>query len=270
MRAAMFVVAAGLPFLSSGIRAADPPAGGEYVGRVRAAATVAVRPRMTGEVIRVAIREGDAVAKGDLLVEIDPRPYKIDAEVARAKVKAAEAKLQTAKSAVARGKDLVRGKITSPAELPALDAGAAEAEAGLVVAKAEAERAGLKLSFTRITAPFDGRVSHIPTTEGNLAVADLTHILTVVATDRLSVSFGVPEATLLRLRRDGLAEPGKLGVAVGFAGEAGFPHEAKLDLIEPEVDPATGTTMFRATLANPKGLFSPGMSTRVRLSSPAK
>jgi len=80
----------------------------------------------------------------------------------------------------------------------------------------------------------------------------------------------VPEATLLRLRRDGLAEPGKLGVAVGFAGEEGYPHAAKLDLIEPEVDPQTGAVRFRATLANPKGLLSPGMSARVRLSPPPK
>ena len=72
------------------------------------------------------------------------------------------------------------------------------------VAKAEVERAALKLSFTRITAPFDGRVSRIVHTRGSLVVANWTHILTVVATDRLHVSFGVPETTLLRLRRDGL------------------------------------------------------------------
>jgi multidrug efflux system membrane fusion protein len=61
-----------------------------------------------------------------------------------------------------------------------------------------------------------------------------------------------------------------LAVAVGFAGDEGHPHVAKLDLIEPEVDPATGTARFRATVPNPKGLFSPGMSARVRLTPAPK
>jgi RND family efflux transporter MFP subunit len=266
----MFVVTVSLTILPTGTRAADPPTAWYFTGRAQAVATVAVRPRVTGEVTRVAVKEGAAVAKGDVLVEIDPRPYRIDLEVARARVKAAEAKVQTAKAAAARGQGLVRDKVTSPAELPGLESAAVEAEAGLALAKAEAERAELKLSFTRIIAPIDGRVGRILATEGNLVVADQTHVLSVVATDRLHVSFGVDETTLLKLRRDGLAEPGKLAVAVGFAGEENYPHAATLDLIEPEVDPTTGTVRFRSVLANPKGILSPGMSARVRLSPPPK
>ena len=146
----------------------------------------------------------------------------------------------------------------------------AEAEAALMVAKVEVERAELTLSWTRVTAPFSGRVSRIQATEGGLVTADQTHILTVVSTDPLYVTFNVPEAILLQLRRDGLSEPGKLGVAVGFAIDEGYPHAAKLDLIEPEVDPKTGTVRFRATVPNPKGLLLPGMSARVRLTPPPK
>jgi RND family efflux transporter MFP subunit len=145
-----------------------------------------------------------------------------------------------------------------------------EAEAALMVAKVEVERAELTLSWTRVTAPFSGRVGRIQSTEGSLVTADRTHILTVVAIDPLYVTFSVPEAILLQLRRDGLSEPGKLEVAVGFAIDEGYPHAAKLDSIEPEVDPKTGTIQFRATLPNPKGLLSPGMSARVRLTPPTK
>ena len=70
---------------------------------------------------------------------------------------------------------------------------------------------------------------------------------------------------LLGLRREGLCEPGKLVVAVGVATDEGYPLAAELDLIDPAVDPSTGTARFRATLPNPEGLLSPGMSARVRL-----
>ena len=135
----------------------------------------------------------------------------------------------------------------------------------LAAAKVEAQRAQLNLSWTQVTAPFDGRVSHIYTTEGNLVAADQTQILTVVSADPLYVSFNVPESTLLQLRRDKLANPDKLAVKVGFTGEEGHPHVAKLDLIEPEVDPKTGTVRLRATLPNPQGLLLPGLSPRIRL-----
>jgi len=270
MRTAMLVLVAGLPFTSAAARADDTPKGWAFTGRTQAAATVEVRPRVTGELTRVAVKEGAAVKKGDLLVEIDPRPYRIDLDAALARVKAAEAKLQASKLKTTNAKKLTKDKVISQNELALNMAAESEVEAGLAVAKAEAERAKLHLSWTRITAPFDGRVSRVHYTEGNLVVADRTPILKVVATHLLRVSFDVPEATLLRLRRDGLTKSGKLGVAVGFAGDKGYPHEAKLDLIAPEVDPKTGTVRFRAALANPKGLLSPGMQARVHLTPPPK
>jgi len=270
MRAAMFVLTAGLAVPSTGTRAADPPTGGEYAGRAQAVAAAAVRPRVTGELIRVAVKEGDAVKRGELLAEIDPRAYRLDLDAARARQKVAEARLQAARITAGNTRRLAQNNVVSPGESALNAATEAEAEANLLVAKVDVERAELTLSRTRVTAPFDGRVGRVHATEGNLVVADQTPILTVVATDRLYVTFEVPEANLLRLRRDGQAEPGKFDVAVGFAGDEGYPHAAKLDLIEPEVDPKTGNVRFRATVANPKGVLSPGMSARVRLSPPPK
>lgn len=160
--------------------------------------------------------------------------------------------------------------VVSSAELAKTQAKEAEAAAAVMVAKAEVQHAELTLSWTRITAPFNGRVSHIQATEGGLVTANQTHILTVAATDPIHVTFKVPESILLRLSREGLTEPGKLGVAVGFAGDEGHPHTAKLDAISPEVDPTTGTVRFRATVPNPKGLLLPGMSARVRLTVTSK
>jgi multidrug efflux system membrane fusion protein len=174
--------------------------------------------------------------------------------------------LQVARLKVASVTSLLEKRVVSQAEVDLETAAAEEAEAALLIAKVEVQRAELILSWTRVVAPSNGRVSRIQTTEGGLAIADQTHLLTVVATEPMYVTFHVPEALLLQLRRDGLCEPGKLSVAVGFANDEGHPHAAELDLIDPEVDPRTGTARFRATIPNPKGFLLPGMSARVRIS----
>ena len=234
----------------------DDPKGLTFTGRTQATADD-VKARVTGHLTRLAVKECDAVKKGDLLAEIDPRTYRLDLEAARARLKVAEAKLQGAKLRATNTKKLAQSKVVSQDELDLNKASEAEAEATLMGAKVDVERAELTLSWTRVTAPFDGRVSRIPSTEGSLVTADQTRILRLVSTGPMHVTFSVPEATLLQLRRDGLSEPGKLEVAVGFALDEGYPHAAKLDLIEPEVDSKTGTVRFRATYRIRRGSSRP-------------
>ena len=265
MHAAMFVLVAGLAFPTAGTQGDDASKDWVFVGQTQAAATVEVQARVSGYLTRVAVKAGDAVAKGDLLIEIDPRPYRLDLDAAQARLKAAEARLQAAKIKAAGAKRLQENNVVSLDEAALTSADAKEAEATLMVAKVEVERAELTLSWARVTAPIDGRVSRIQATEGGLVTADQTHILRIVSTDRLEVSFNVPKSILLQLRRDGLADPDKLGVAIGFQGDEDYPHEAKLELIEPEADSSTGTVRFRATVPNPEGLLSPGMSGRVHV-----
>jgi RND family efflux transporter MFP subunit len=269
MRIAMFVLVAGLAFPSAGARADDPMKGWTFTGRTQATEEV-VKARVTGQLTRIAVRAGDTVKKGDLLAEIDPRAYRLDLDEARARQKAAEAKLQLAKLDSANTKKLTEAKVVSPEELAEYTAKLAHAEALFQGAKIGVEKAELALSWTRVTASFSGRVSLIQTTEGTLVTGDTTPIARVVASGPLHVTFDVPEALLLQLSRDGLAEPGKLGVAVGFALDEGYPHPAKLDLIGPEADPKTATVRFRAMVSNPKGHLLSGMSARVRLTPPSK
>lgn len=269
MRIAMSVLAAGLFLPPAGARAADPPKGWEFVGRAQAA-TVDVRPRVTGHLTRVMVREGEAVKKGDVLAEIDPRAGQLDLEAARARMRVAETKVERARITAANSRRLAQNKVVGDDEVAMNAAAAVEAEAALLAAKVDVQRAELTLSWTRLAAPFDGRVSRAPVAVGSLVTADQTTVLAVMAADPLFVAFDVPEAVVLRLRRDGPADKGPLGVAVGFVGEDGFPHAAKLDCAAPEVDPTTGTVRFRAVLPNPKGDLLPGMSARVRLTPAAK
>src|SRR4051812_26193592 len=205
MRTAMLPLVAGLLFLpsSAGTRAdEDRPKGWDFTGRTQAAATVEVRARVAGQLTRVAVKEGDAVEKGDLLAEIDPRPYRLSLEAARAKMKVAEAKLKGAKIRAANSRKLKDDKVISSGELDLYTAAEAEAEATALVEKVEVQRAELTLSWARLTAPFDGRVTRVRAVEGGLVTANQTPVLTVADVSHLRVSFDVPESTLLRLRRD--------------------------------------------------------------------
>ena len=269
MRTAMVVLAAGLAFPSAGTRADNPMKGWTFTGRTQATEEE-VMARVTGQLIRIAVRVGDAVKKGHLLAEIDPRAYRLDLDAARTRQKVAEAKLQLAKLKTASTKKLAETKVVSQEELAEDTAKEAQAEAVFQGAKIDVEKAELILSWTRVTATFSGRVSLIQATEGTLVTGDKTPIARVVASGPLHVTFNVPEAILLQLSRDGLAEPGKLGVAVGSALDEGYPHPAKLDLIGPEADPKTGTVRFRAMVSNPKGYLLSGMSARVRLTPRSK
>ena len=269
MRTAMFVLAAGLAFPSAGTRADDPMKGWTFTGRTQATEEE-VMARVTGQLTRIAVRVGDTVKKGDLLAEIDPRAYRLDLDAARARQKVAEAKLQLAKLNTASTKKLTETKVVSQEELAEETAKLAQAEAVFQGAKIDVEKAELTLSWTRVTATFSGRVSLIQATEGTLVTGDKTPIARVVASGPLHVTFNVPEAILLQLSRDGLAEPGKLGVAVGFALDEGYPYPAKLGLIGPEADPKMGTVRFRAMVSNPKGYLLTGMSARVRLTPPSQ
>lgn len=264
MRSATFmlVLAFAVP---SDAWADDPPEGREFLGVTEPSAGVVVQSQATGYLTRIAVNEGDAVAQGDLLVEIDPRPYQLAVEAAHAGVLAAEARLKGAQIATAVTKRLFEKNVISQDELDLKLAADAEAEAALELAKIEVARAELTLSWTRITAPFNGRVSRILISQGALVTAGQTQVLSLVSTDPLHVSFNVPESILLQLRRQGTADPGRLNVAIGLADEQEHPHAAQLDLIEPEVDSNTASVRFQATLPNPDGLLSPGMSVRVRL-----
>jgi RND family efflux transporter MFP subunit len=243
--------------------------GWTFTGRTQAIEEE-VMARVTGQLTRIAVRLGDTVKKGDLLAEIDPRAYRLDLDAARARLKVAEAKLQLAKLETASTKKLLETNVVSKEELAEDTVKEAQAEAVFQGAKIDVEQAELTLSWTRVTATFSGRVDQIQATEGTLVTADKTPIARVVASGPLHVTFNVPEAILLQLSRDGQAEPGKLGVAVGFALDEGYPHPAKLDLIGPEADPKTGTVRFRAKLSNPKWYLLSGMSARVRLTPPSK
>jgi multidrug efflux system membrane fusion protein len=250
----------------------------EYTGRTAAIHDVAIRPRVTGYLVRMPFKEGAEVKKGDLLFEIDPRPYKAALDVAEGQLRLNEARLELTQAELTRGRLAARhrGAIT-PEQLEKLASAVAQASAAVKASQANVEAARLDLGFTRVTAPITGQVSRYYLTVGNLATQNQTLLTTVVSHDPLAVYFDMDERTLLRLRAAVAA--GKFGpisgdaglpVYMGIEGEEGFPHKGTIDFLNNSVNPATGTISVRGIFRNPKlargvRLLSPGLFARIRL-----
>jgi multidrug efflux system membrane fusion protein len=236
----------------------------EFNGRLEAVENVAVRPRVGGYIERVAFTEGARVAEGQVLFEIDDRPFRAEVDRFRAERDRASAELELAKSYRDRSQRLLAQNATSREESEQLDADAAVAAAKLAAATAALETAKLNLSFTRVTAPIAGRVSRAAVTAGNLVDAS-TELTTVVSDTPVYAYFDVDEQTYLEHLR-AATEPSVVHVAL--VNEKGYPHEARLDFVDNRVDPNHGTIRARAVLDNADGFYTPGLFVRVRLMSP--
>jgi multidrug efflux system membrane fusion protein len=236
----------------------------EFTGRVEAAETVAIRPRVSGYIQRVRYGEGREVAKGDVLFVIDQRPYR--AALARAEAELARARAQAAlaHSEAVRARTLLDAQAISQEEHDQLIAADAQVAAGVQAAAAAAEMARLDLEFTEVRSPIAGRAGRALVTEGNLVEPGATVLTTVVSLHPVYVYFEGDEQVFLRsadLGRDGARNT----VFVGLANEEGFPHEGVLDFVDNQVDPQTGTIRSRAVLDNHDRAFTPGLFARVRL-----
>ncbi|AOJ89706.1 hemolysin secretion protein D [Burkholderia sp. MSMB0856] len=248
------------------IRLAD-----EFNGRVEAVDAVELRPRVSGYLQRIAYKEGDLVAQGAVLFEIDPRPYRIALDRANAQQQRARAAASLADVQLKRVRTLIDAHATSQEELDNARATAEQARADLQAADAAVADAKLNLGFTEVRAPIAGRVGRAIATAGNLARADDTLLTTVVSQDPVYVYFDCDEQSYLRYntRR---ADPrhraiGADPVRVGLANETGFPHAGTVDFLDNRLDPQTGTIRARVRLTNADHTFTPGLYARVQLVS---
>ena len=236
----------------------------EFSGRLEAVDRVDIRARVGGFITDVKFKPGSLVKKGDVLFVIDARPFQAEASRAEAAVSSARARADLAKLELARADRLLADKAIAQREFDEKASGLKELDANVRAAQAQLEAARLNLAYTRVTAPISGRVSKAEVTTGNLV--DGAVILTsVVSNNPIYATFDGDEDTYLRVGR--LAQKGNaVGVKVGLANEAGFPHQGKLEFVDNRLDSATGSVRMRAMFDNPDSLLVPGLFARVQLS----
>jgi RND family efflux transporter MFP subunit len=287
----------------------------DYTGRTAAVDSVQVQARVTGYLDEIYFTEGaevrgddrlSAVARvvgvlgapagpllaaadlfpgtvqpGDLLYEIDPRPYQAAYDAAKAQVHQTMASLELAKQNNRRFKALAKEKegAVTQVDLDQYQSQEDQAVANLDYAKANLETAKLNLDWTKVTAPVSGRVGRLLVTRGNLIVANQTTLTMVVRQDPMWVYFDADEPTVLQVHE--LMRQGKFGPAspehppniplhLQLGNEKGFPHEATLDFVNNQLDQATATLLIRAVFPNPRPangprVFTPNNFVRVRV-----
>lgn len=240
----------------------------EFSGRLQAVNTVEVRPRVSGYVDRVAFTDGARVKKGQLLFQIDPRPFQAEVERLVAERTRSVSDLELAKANRARADRLISAHAISREEYERQVAAETSAQGALGSIDASLQEARLNREFTEVRAPIDGHVSRAAITAGNL-VTSASLLTTLVSDDPVYVYFDADEQTYLRYAKakhdDARANDRTSDVYIGLTDEEGYPHPGQLDFIDNQVDATTGTIRARAALANPDGRYTPGLFARVRL-----
>ncbi|MCE1969492.1 efflux RND transporter periplasmic adaptor subunit [Enterobacter cloacae] len=249
-----------------------------FNGRIEAVESVQLRPRVSGYIDKVNYTDGQEVKKGQVLFTIDDRTYRATLEQAQAALARAKTQASLAQSEANRTDKLVNTHLVSREEWEQRRAAAVQAQADIRAAQAAVDAAQLNLDFTKVTAPIDGRASRALITSGNLVTAgDSASVLTTLVSQKtVYVYFDVDESTYLHYQKLALSGQGAasdhlaLPVEIGLVGEDGYPHQGKVDFLDNQLTPSTGTIRMRALLDNSQRQFTPGLFARVRLPGSAE
>jgi RND family efflux transporter MFP subunit len=247
----------------------------EFTGRLEAIDTVDVRPRVSGYIERVAFREGSEVERGDLLFEIDARPFQTELNRIEAELARARSQFELAESQLRRADQLLQQNFISRQAYDDRASASREAAANVKAAEAAVATARLNLDYTKVRAPVAGRVGRAEVTIGNLVTGlggpNATVLTTVVSLDPIYAYFDVDEQVYLKygdLARAGVRPSSRTNrspIYLGLADEQGFPHEGYVDFVDNQLNPQTGTIRARAVFENKERAFTPGLFARLRL-----
>ncbi len=245
----------------------------EFTGRLEAVNAVEVRPRVSGYLQGVHFKEGAIVRQGELLFQIDARPFQAEVDRLKGDLSQAKAQRSRAQSDFQRAERLHNNDGMSAEEYDRRAAVRNEAEARIASTEAALRGAELNLEFTRVTAPITGRVGRAEITEGNLVesgAAQIKPLTTLVSLDPIYVYFDVDEQTYLKYARLPQSHSTRSHdlrslALLGLADEDGFPHVGQVSFVDNRVSSSTGTIRLRATFANKNLALTPGLFARIRL-----
>lgn len=253
-----------VPVLTASAAKRDVPVWLEGLGTVSAFYTVTVKPQVDGRIDRVLFTEGQSVKKGDVLVQIDPRPYRIQLESAEAALARDAATLKNARLNLERYKTLSQQNLIAVQQMTDQQAAADQAEAQIRSDQAQIDAAKLNLDFAQVKSPIDGVTGVRQVDPGNVVhQSDSTGLVVVTQLDPITVFFTLPEDDLPSIMK--AMSQGVLGVeALSRDGDRRL-GEGKLAVIDNEINQATATVRLKAVFENQARLLWPNQFVKARL-----
>jgi multidrug efflux system membrane fusion protein len=240
----------------------DVPNQIEVVGNIEASSTLSLTSQVNGQIEKIHFKEGDFVTVGDMLVTIDPRPFKAALAQAQAVTNRDTAQMKNAKKEATRNKELLRKGFVSQSQYDQLEASADALTAAVSADNAAEDNARLNLEYCFIRAPFTGKTGAVMIYEGNYVKANDKTIVTVLKVAPIYANFAVPQQYLAAIKK--YLAAGKLETSVLPTG--GLPPvKGNLTFIDNAVDATTGTIKLKATFDNAEKSLWPGQFVKVSL-----
>ncbi|MGO4713970.1 efflux RND transporter periplasmic adaptor subunit [Bradyrhizobium sp. 2TAF24] len=234
------------------------------LGTVQAFNTVTARTRVDGEVVKVLFKEGQTVQQGDLLAQIDPRPYQAAVDQATAKMAQDQATLHNSELDLQRYSTLAKQDFASRQQLDTQTAAVAQNTALVQADRAALDNARTQLDYTNIRAPITGRVGFRLVDQGNIVnAASQTGIVTITQVQPISVVFTLPESQIGDI--NSAMQKGTVAIAAYSADGKRRLADGTLTVINNQVDPTTATIQLKATFANTDNALWPGLAVVTRV-----
>ncbi len=256
---------AAIPVVVADAQTADFPVYLSGLGTVTPLATVTVRSRVDGQLLHVDFREGQLVHEGDLLAEIDPRPFQVQLTQAEGQLAKDQAALKNANLDYGRFKDLVAQGLIPQQQVDAQASTVAQAEASIQTDEGAIDAAKLNLTYSRITAPISGRTGLRLVDPGNMVHAsDAGGIVVLTQLNPIAVLFTLPEDSLQEVLAK-IRAGATLPVEAWDRDLTKKIEDGKLLTVDNQIDPATGTVRLKAQFDNRDGALFPNQFVNVRL-----
>lgn len=249
----------------------DTPVNFEFVAQTQSSHSVEIRARVNGFLNRRVYREGTLVKAGQVLFEMDPKPFQTQLDQSRAALAKQEAALNVAQSNLARVKPLTSLNALSQKDLDDATGNAHSSAAAVEQAKAQVETSRLNLSYCTISSPIDGITGAAMQQDGAYISTGNNQLTTVMALSPIWVNFSLSENEMQNYRNQmakGLLKPpanNSYEVEVLLVDGTVFPHTGRITFADPMYSSQTGTFLIRSSVQNPKGILRPNQYVRVRV-----
>lgn len=244
------------PVVVAGATQRDVPVLLKAIGTMEASESVTIRTQISGELTRVAFREGQDVQKGDLLCQLDPRSFRAALKKAEAALARDLVIMKNAKDNYERYRQLVKEGIVTQEQAEGYRTTAESAEANVASDRAEVENARAQLSYCTITAPISGRLGVLTINQGNVVKANDSALVTINKLTPIFAAFSIPEKDLAEIKRQ--MANGKVMVEAEVPNQPGLVEKGIITFLDNGVDVATGTIKLKGTFENGQKRLWPG------------